>query len=251
MTSALHLGARSEVDVIGVDCATDDANIGLARGRWGEKGLKVIEVRLPERGERAHDHVSAWVANATGPVLLAMDAPLGWPAALGLALANHRAGQVITADAKQLFRRRTDQFIQKNIQKTPLDVAADRIARTAYAALNLLGEVGRRHGGGNAIPLAWTPTLVARISAIEVYPAATLKVRGLKSHGYKKDNDADRMARAEIVRGLRAFDPAVQRFSSSGQRRRARRCGVSLGCQRLLGWTCPGPSPCGSPRRGA
>lgn len=38
---------------------------------------------------------------------------------------------------------------------------------------------------GVELPLAWTPGPVDGVSAIEVYPAATLATRGLPSTGYK------------------------------------------------------------------
>ena len=63
-------------------------------------------------------------------------------------------------------------FIQQKLKKTPLDVGADRIARTAYAALHLLGSV--RVQLHLSIPLAWAPTDISVVAAIEVYPAATL-----------------------------------------------------------------------------
>ena len=66
-----------------------------------------------------------------------------------------------------MFRRTTDVFIQLKLKKTPLDVGADRIARTAYAALAILGTL--RSELGTPIPLAWTPPDVANIAVIEVY----------------------------------------------------------------------------------
>jgi hypothetical protein len=61
----------------------------------------------------------------------AIDAPLGWPKPLAETLIDHRAGLPIETPANAMFRRTTDLFIQRKLKKTPLDVGADRIARTA------------------------------------------------------------------------------------------------------------------------
>jgi len=98
-------------------------------------------------------------------------------------LASHRAGDYLPALPNQLFRRETDRFTHRQIGKLPLDVGADRIARTAHAALNLLHQVGE--GRQCVVPLAWDPDFDGSIAAIEVYPAAVLKISGMPYQGYK------------------------------------------------------------------
>ena len=71
-----------------------------------------------------------------------------------------------------MFRRTIDLFIQQKPKKTPLDVGAGRIARTAYAALAILETL--RTELGMAIPLAWTGADILPVAAMKVYPAATL-----------------------------------------------------------------------------
>jgi predicted RNase H-like nuclease len=78
-------------------------------------------------------------------------------------------------------------------------VGADRIARTAYAALAILATLCVELG--IPIPLAWTPADVANIAAIEVYPAATLVAHRIRSIGYKKPAQTEE--RREIVAALR------------------------------------------------
>jgi hypothetical protein len=94
----------------------------------------------------------------------------------------------------ELFRRTTDRFIQATLGKTPLDVGADRIARTAYAALKILAELSDLLSC--SVPLAWSPHF-AGVAAIEVYPAATLVACRCRSIGYKKP--AQMSERREIV----------------------------------------------------
>lgn len=187
-----------EVTMIGLDCATDDANVGAALGKWREGSLSVQRVTLCDRVAPAAV-VAGWLGEADEPVLLALDAPLGWLAPLAQTLTRHRAGDELSAGADQMFRRMTDRAIHKNVGKTPLDVGADRIARTAHAALRFLGEL--RSALSRPVPLAWSAHAVGGIAAIEVYPAATLSAHGIRSAGYKKPEHV--AERREIVDALR------------------------------------------------
>lgn len=186
------------VAIVGVDCATDRRRVGLAFGEWQEGSAWVRDARMCGRNPPAQI-IREWLAELGPPVLLALDAPLGWPVALGERLASHSAGDEIVASSEAMFRRDTDRFVREKLRKTPLDVGADRIARTAHAALKLLREL--RQALDTEIPLAWDPNALADTSAIEVYPAATLIAHGIRSSGYKKRPDIGE--RQEIVVALR------------------------------------------------
>ncbi len=189
---------RHPVTIIGIDCAVQAPRVGLARGEfWDGEGL-LREVTVGGRGGTIADTVGSWMRASAGPVLLALDAPLGWPDALARALPGHVAGEHIPADANALFRRWTDHEIKRRLGKQPLDVGADRIARTAHAALQLLHEL--RHATGNSIPLLWAPTELEGAGAIEVYPAGTLLGRGLSPRGYKGEKGGGK--RKAILAGL-------------------------------------------------
>src|SRR5262249_40591186 len=143
-----------------------------------------------------------------------IDAPLGWPANLARAVAAHVAGEPIgkMIDAGTFFTRETDRFIQQKFKKSPLEVGADRIARTAFSALCLLQEL--REILGSPLRLAWA---CDDPGVIEVYPAATLKAiaGGRRVPPYKKSEQVE--ARREILGSLRphvrlssrAFERAV------------------------------------------
>jgi hypothetical protein len=172
------------VRLVGLDCATDDAKIGVAFGVFENGQLSIVRALQCTRQRSARATVSTWIKESEGPVLLAIDAPLGWPMPLARALAEHRAGESIDTAPNDMFRRATDRFIQEKVGKTPLDVGADRIARTAHAALRILGEL--RRDLNVSIPLAWDSESMAPVAAIEVYPAATLLGHGLQASGYKQ-----------------------------------------------------------------
>jgi hypothetical protein len=140
----------------------------LAFGQFTQDELVVREVRRAARDEAAHLIVREWIQGSE-QVLLCVDAPLGWPSALGQALVHHRAGAALAATADALFARMTDQLIRTRFGKRPLEVGADRIARTARAALGFLADVGQ----SEPVPLAWSTHWPHGIRAIEVYPAVT------------------------------------------------------------------------------
>jgi predicted RNase H-like nuclease len=183
--------------VVGIDCATDPRKVGIALADCDGARCALVGVELGESRESLAGKIASWLP-AEGPALLALDAPLGWPASLGPALVQHVAGEPVGQTPNLLFRRGTDRFVKEEIGKQPLDVGADRIARTAHSALRLLADV--RQLTGHPIPLAWSPEITDGPAAIEVYPAATLAAHGLPAAGYKTPPDAE--LRAEIFRGL-------------------------------------------------
>lgn len=180
--------------IIGIDCSTNTKKVALARGHWNGGQLSVSQVECGTRPPV--EVITEWLTDVPR-ALIAIDAPLGWPADMGPALSAHSAGQPISVAPNQLFRRETDRFIKRMINKQPLDVGADRIARTAVAAVNLLAAA--RTVTERTIPLAWSPGFI-ETAAIEVYPAATLEARGIASTGYKKPTDLER--RREILAAL-------------------------------------------------
>ena len=161
--------------IIGIDCATQPNKVGLALTRSNNTYLVVEEVVVASRRHPPASIVAAWLKSSEH-ALLALDAPLGWPSALSSSLSQHRAGQLPAASPDQMFHRQTDAEIYRRLGTRPLEVGANLIARTAHAALKLLEDL--RQLTGLEIPLAWDPYNLQGTAAIEVYPAATLAVRG-------------------------------------------------------------------------
>ncbi len=137
-------------------------------------------------------------------VLIAIDAPLGWPDAMrSKKFVQHVASQRVNVSADKLFTRATDRQIERRLNKKPLAVGADRIARTAHAALDFLSELSSELGL-ETLPLAWSPLDVqaSAPSVIEAYPAATLLTRGVSTGSYRKRGRQGREDRSRIVRSL-------------------------------------------------
>ena len=184
--------------IVGVDCATQEERTGLARAVLNDDGvLRLERVTLGTAGESAAASVSQWIADSERFVL-ALSAPLGWPRTLGAALTSHTAGEPLAESREQLFRRHTDRMVHQALGQQPPEVGADRVARTALAALQLLASV--RSLAPRPIPLAWSQGQES--GAIEVFPAATLIGHGVSGAGYKLNTQPGRKARAALLTRL-------------------------------------------------
>ena len=205
MTGSSHpVSAR----LIGVDVATQPKSVGIALATLRGDAVSLERVARGVVWEALDEQLRHWL---DAPALLALDAPLGWPAPLSDALHAHQAGAALPEVANALFRRRTDDTVAEVIGKRPLDVGADRIARTAHTALALLDRL--RTATAAPIPLAWQPGDVAGLSAIEVYPAGTLAGRALPCSGYKGASAQATDVRQRILDGLRTelrFDTGLE-----------------------------------------
>lgn len=171
-----------KIKVIGIDCATKPQKTGIALGIVDGDEVKILKADSGGPNKPIEKTLSEWI-NADDKVLIAIDAPLGWPNALGDKLVHHQAGQSLNSNPNDLFRRTTDKIVKDKVGKTPLDIGADRIARTACAALELIAKLEKIMG--EKIPLAWDKNLKTRMAVIEVYPAGTLVAHKIPSTGYK------------------------------------------------------------------
>ena len=164
--------------IVGVDCAAQNRNVGVALAAHAHDGWEILDL------DTRLDDPAGWIVRRVAwdrPVLLALDAPLGWPAELARRLADHGPGGAIDADPNRLFRRRTDHEVRARTGKVPLDVGADRIARAAHGALRLLDDV--RSASGRPLRLLWAPPAAETAGVVEVYPAATLRQWGWPDRG--------------------------------------------------------------------
>lgn len=194
---------RPAVRVIGLDAAADLANFGCVVCRYADDVLRLESARVlgSAPGESA---LASYCADSAERVLIAIDAPLGWPAPLGESLWEHRAGGVLAAAANDLFRRETDRWVRRVVGKQSLDIGADKIARATWRALDVLN--GLRDAVKQPIPLAWHPLFEERVAVIEVYPAAMLAAHGFGATGYK-DSAKGLEARAELSAAFAARAP--------------------------------------------
>ena len=186
-----------EARIIGIDCATDAKKVGLALCAITDGRPELREVSIGKTWPAIDEQVASWVSE---PTLLALDAPLGWPALLGESLQPHRAGAGFDQPPNAMFRRSTDDAVARRLGKRPLDVGSDRIARTAHVALSFLERLRKRLDA--PIPLAWDPSPIDAVTAIEVYPAGTLAARKLPHSGYKGSADSASSVRRELTTAI-------------------------------------------------
>src|SRR5688572_6119877 len=111
----------TEIQIIGIDCATDPTNVGIATGHIEADTVQIETARCCERLENVAKLVAGMIKR---PTILALDAPLGWPTLLGETLAKHNAGEPLPRDAHTLFRRDTDRYVKQIVKKQSLDVGA-------------------------------------------------------------------------------------------------------------------------------
>jgi hypothetical protein len=185
------------VRIVGPDAASDLKKFGyvVCSYRGGDLELEQKGL-LSEPG--AQGFLVKCCTGGRERTLLAIDAPLGWPSPLGDSLVAHQAGDRLVAQPNNLFRRETDRWVRREIGKQSLDIGADKIARAAWRALDVLNEL--RTLAKQPIPLAWGPDFGERVAAIEVYPAATLKAHGLDSGGYKEASADGSAARKKLAK---------------------------------------------------
>ena len=158
--------------IVGIDCATLATKTGLSLAEYEDGVLTIRDCIVGRSKLSVAELIHPWLKSAK-VALIALDSRLGWPATMGSALSQHTAGVPIPMDSNDLFRRRTDSVVRREIGKNPLEIGADRIGRTAVTALAMIGELGLLCG--QTIDLAWSKGLSSGIYAIEVYPAGTLR----------------------------------------------------------------------------
>jgi hypothetical protein len=183
--------------LIGLDAAAQLEHFGYAIGEYDPPQVRVREAGLLRSVDRIDALLASRIRTAER-ALIAIDAPLGWPASLGPALVAHYAGQPLGVDPNALFRRDTDRFVRERWGRQPLEVGADRIARAAVSALAVLGRL--RESSGSALPVLVSIPPPAPVSVAEVYPAVTLKSHGAPHSGYKQPEQ--RAVRAGIAAAL-------------------------------------------------
>lgn len=163
--------------IVGVDCAANPRNIGVAFARREADGITVERITFGRAGGVRWRRITEVAETISGgidrhrPALLAIDAPLGWPVAMSRALARHTVGSStgFVEDPRIFFRRLTDRFVHRVTGKKPLDFGSSFIAGTAHAALRLLGQIeGQPRVALDRLPSSATPDAIV---SIEAYPA--------------------------------------------------------------------------------
>ena len=188
--------------IIGVDCAAQPGKTGIAFGWRDQDYLFFDSLLLPHRltFQQIADRIAEY-AKKGDRVLLAFDAPLGWPRSLSEELWNHHAGDRIKGDPDELFSRMTDRFVRDKTGIRPLEVGANLIARTSRSALELLALVVEKLEIG-FVPVVAGTGRSGLIEVVEVFPKLQLWALGLTTDGYKGTGDKEKESREKLVMDL-------------------------------------------------
>ena len=199
--------------VVGIDFAAQPANTWAAVGRSEGAHLVVTEIVHPIKDEDVVFQIES------GPAVVAIDIPFGWPEAFVSFVSQHHYKKSATeADTPAFSYRRTDQFVRAKTRKTPLSVSTDKIGIAARRMACLISRLRRCE----IVPFSSNGS---RTKVIEVYPAATLAAFGLSEPGYSsrlaQKRDSSAAARRRLISelsnlGLRTTDAVKASCENSG-----------------------------------
>ena len=83
--------------LLGIDCATVPKKTGLALGEQRGESIHILRCTTGSSRTPPAMIVIEWLKDYDD-VIIALDAPLGWPKALGLSLSEHKSGMSIKMD---------------------------------------------------------------------------------------------------------------------------------------------------------
>ena len=179
----------------GIDLAADPRRTGLAVLREEDHVVRIDDVHV---GASDDDVLAAILPASKAGV----DVPFGWPRRFVDLVAGHQAGDLESpADTGPDWRRavlfrETDLEVRRRVGKTPLSVAADKIA---YPAIRWAAIAARLREQDIPTPLDGSGV------ACEVYPGAALAAWGFGGQRYKKT--AGTLVRGQLVEALSARWP--------------------------------------------
>ena len=180
---------------VGVDLAADPRRTGLATLREEGDRVRIESVRV---GANDDDVLAAVLSAAKAGI----DVPFGWPRQFVDLVGGHHSGDLAVPEdtgpdwRRDVLYRRTDLEVRRLVGKTPLSVAADKIA---YPAIRWAAIAARLREQGVPTPLDGTCV------ACEVYPGAALAAWGFGAVRYKKAKGTQE--RRELVEALDARWP--------------------------------------------
>lgn len=162
---------------IGVDLSAEQTRTWMATLEWRAGSASLVALESLVGNTR--------IVEATRDAAkVGIDCPFGWPVPFVQFVQEHQAGDVAARAGlpiewrRTLAYRRTDLFVTGHTGQRPLSVAADRIAHPAMRCAALLAELAAAGEAVDRTGLAG--------KAVEVYPAASLRIWGLTDRGYKR-----------------------------------------------------------------
>ncbi|MEU8361248.1 DUF429 domain-containing protein [Nonomuraea sp. NPDC048882] len=164
----------------GIDLAAEPPRTAVAWLTWSSNGAQVTRLELGAKDDLLIEAITA--ATKTG-----IDCPFGWPVKFIDFITAHRTGHVtVPQDVPALIWRHdlthrvTDQAVEARTGRRPLSASADRIGHTTMRCAALLSTLAAQ---GHPVDRRGTG------AAVEVYPAATLRLWNLPHQSYKRPTE--------------------------------------------------------------
>lgn len=160
---------------LGIDLSTSRKNTSYCRIDWSVRTPRVVTVPTTPAAGNQWESLHAAIAESDK---VAIDVPLGWPAAFSREVSAHAKGEAWTADRDKCLWRVTDRRVAQvkgadgKGARPPLSVSANLIGATAMDAAKELGRYSIDRSGRSG-------------KFCEVYPAVAIRRWGFQDVGYK------------------------------------------------------------------
>jgi len=112
--------------IIGIDRAAQDKHTKLALGHFDGHQCNILKVVHGNSVDTVAATISEWIIE-NQPNLIAMDAPLGWPAAISGCLHSYKAGEHVAIESDMLFSRIIGKIAREKTGNMPLEIGADNV----------------------------------------------------------------------------------------------------------------------------
>ncbi|MFI6636528.1 DUF429 domain-containing protein [Nonomuraea fuscirosea] len=164
----------------GIDLAAEPPRTAVAWLTWPPGRAHLTRLELGAKDDLLLEAITT--ATKTG-----IDCPFGWPVKFIDFITAHRTGAVTVPQGvpglvwrHDLTHRVTDQAVEARTGRRPLSASADRIGHTTMRCAALLSTLAAQ---GHPVDRRGTG------AAVEVYPAATLKLWNLPHNRYKRPTE--------------------------------------------------------------
>jgi predicted RNase H-like nuclease len=164
--------------IIGFDCAAQMDKVGITYSEFTADKWKIEKI-LPKANYDKFLKKIEYFKEREEEVLLCFDTPLGYPQKMVAYLNKLTAGKADLGNefnyddhSREYFRRRTDILVKNELGITPLEIGADKLARSTLRTFEIINRINEILNG--ELSLAWDNKNLSQYSMIEVYPKATL-----------------------------------------------------------------------------
>lgn len=182
--------------IAGLDLAAEPKGTALALIDWSEKSACIVHLQIDVTDEQV-------ISTSRDAVKLGIDCALGWPLEFVDFVNKHSKGSAaVSGDIdwrRRMAYRETDRVVREVTGRWPLSVSTDRLGLTAMRCAGLIAKL---QADGADVNRAGEGKIV------EVYPAASLRLWGFDTTGYRTSKDLRTKLLAQIEASAPWFEPS-------------------------------------------